>query len=244
MCDFIARTNWSNIKSNYFVDTIIIFNLSYYINIMITVTLVNHSTLCHAFFFFPPKYYLHKSRTIFHIDLYVFNIHTKVPNGTNKLNHVKRSAVVQNELFWIPYSRMNHLCCDWNKRMLTIVQNTFCNCCAWWLSLVDEKFVIDESFTVFIIIFLDLVLQMMLQNLIASFQQGTMALCMRVVPPASSLLFKSMKHCSQGNSNCVKNANTGNHTIISWTQLQRKILLGFLYKRETTCYPSCVSCKI
>jgi hypothetical protein len=33
MCDFIARTNWSNIESNYFVDTIIIFNLSYYTNI-------------------------------------------------------------------------------------------------------------------------------------------------------------------------------------------------------------------
>ncbi len=37
MCDFIARTNWSNIKSNYFVDTIIIFDLSYYTNITITV---------------------------------------------------------------------------------------------------------------------------------------------------------------------------------------------------------------
>ncbi len=33
MCDFIARTNWPNIESNYFVNTIIIFNLSYYTNI-------------------------------------------------------------------------------------------------------------------------------------------------------------------------------------------------------------------
>ena len=33
MCDFIARTNWSNIGSNYFVNAIIIFNLSYYTNI-------------------------------------------------------------------------------------------------------------------------------------------------------------------------------------------------------------------
>ncbi len=33
ICDFIARTNWSNIESNYFVDTIIIFDLSYYTNI-------------------------------------------------------------------------------------------------------------------------------------------------------------------------------------------------------------------
>jgi hypothetical protein len=40
---------------------------------------------------------------------------------------------------------------------------------------------------------------------------------------------KSMKHCSQGSSNRVKNANTGNHTLISQTQIQKKFLLGFLY---------------
>ncbi len=33
MCDFIARTNWLNIKSNYFLNTIIIFDLSYLKNI-------------------------------------------------------------------------------------------------------------------------------------------------------------------------------------------------------------------
>ncbi len=33
MCDFIARTNLSNTESNYFVHTIIIFDLSYYTNI-------------------------------------------------------------------------------------------------------------------------------------------------------------------------------------------------------------------
>ena len=93
MCDFIARTNWSNIKSNYFVNTIIIFNLSYYTNITSTVTFVNHLTLCRAFLFFFPKYYPHKSGTIFHIDLYVFQFLTEVSNSTNKLNHVKRSAV-------------------------------------------------------------------------------------------------------------------------------------------------------
>jgi hypothetical protein len=43
------------------------------------------------------------------------------------------------------------------------------------------------------------------------------------------LLSKSMNHCSQGSSNRVKNANTGNHTLISRTQIQRKFLLGFLY---------------
>ncbi len=144
MCDFIARTNWSKIKSNYFVHTIIIFNLSYYTYITITVTFMNQPMLCHAFFFFPPKYYLHKSCTIFHINLYVFNIHTEIPNGTNKLNHVKRSAVFQNEPFGIPYRRMNHLCRDWNKRMLTIVWNTICNCHAGWLPLVNERFVTDK----------------------------------------------------------------------------------------------------
>ncbi len=153
MCDFVARTNWSNIESNYFVDTIIIFNLSYYTDIMITVTFVNQAMLCRAFFFFPPKYYLHKSCTIFHIDLYVFNIHTEISNGTNKLNHVKRSAVFQNKPFGIPNGRMNHLCCHWNKRMLTIVQNIFYNPRAQWLPLVDERFVLDELVAVSIIFF-------------------------------------------------------------------------------------------
>jgi hypothetical protein len=74
MRDFIARTNWSNIESNYFVHTIIIFDLSYYTNIMMTVTFVNHPMLCHVFFFFSPKYYLHKSCTIFDIDLYILSI--------------------------------------------------------------------------------------------------------------------------------------------------------------------------
>ncbi len=125
MCDFVARTNWSNIKSNYFVDTIIIFNLFYYTNITVTVTFVNQATLCRAFFFSPPKYYSHKSCTIFHIDLYMFNTQTETSNGTNVLYYVKRLAVFQNKPFWIPYSRMNHLCHHWNKQMLTIVQNTF-----------------------------------------------------------------------------------------------------------------------
>ncbi len=127
MCDFDARTNWSNIKSNYFVNTIIIFNLSYYTNITITVTFVNHLTLCHAFFFFSPKYHPHKSCTIFHINLYVFNILTEVSNGTNKLNHVKRSALFKNKSLGIPCGNMNHPCRDWNKRMLTIIQNTSFN---------------------------------------------------------------------------------------------------------------------
>ncbi len=143
MCGFIARTNWLNIKSNYFVNTIIIFNLSYYTNIAITVTFVNHLVLCHAFLFFSPKYHLHKSCTIFHINLYVFNILTEVSNSTNKFNHVKWLAVFLNKPFGIPYGTMNHPCHDWNKRMLAIIQSTSFNRRAWWLPLVNERLVIN-----------------------------------------------------------------------------------------------------
>jgi hypothetical protein len=130
MCYFIARTNWSNIESNYFVHTIIIFDLSYYMNITITATSVNQEMPCHAFSFFSPENYLHKSGAIFHIDLYVFNIHTEIPNDTSKLNHVRWLAVFQNKPFGISYGRMNHLYRHWNKHMLTIVLNTFYNHCA------------------------------------------------------------------------------------------------------------------
>jgi hypothetical protein len=88
---------------------------------MITVTFVKQAMLCHAFSFVSPENYPHKSGAIFHIDLYVFNIPMEIPNGTNKLNHVKRLPVFQNKPFQIPYGRMNHPCHDWNKRMLTIV---------------------------------------------------------------------------------------------------------------------------
>jgi hypothetical protein len=88
---------------------------------------MNHLTLCHAFFLFFSKHYPNKSCHIFHINLYVFNIHAEIPNGTIKLNRVKWSAIFQNEPFRIPYGKMNHLCRDWNKRMLTFVQNTVYN---------------------------------------------------------------------------------------------------------------------
>ncbi len=73
MCHFVARTNWPIIKSNYFVNIIIIFNFSYYTNILITVTFVSQPTLCRAFVFFPQTsmYYPHKSRAIFYINLYL-----------------------------------------------------------------------------------------------------------------------------------------------------------------------------
>jgi hypothetical protein len=44
-----------------------------------------------------------------------------------------------------------------------------------------------------------------------------------------SLHSSRLKHYSQGSSNHVKNANTDNHTLIAQTQLQRKILIGFLW---------------
>ncbi len=148
MCNFVARTNRSNIESNYFVHTIIVFNLPYYTNVTITVTFVNQVTLYCAFVLFSPENYPHKSGAIFHINLYVFYIRMEIPNGTNKLNHVKWLAVFQNESFTIPYGRINHLRRHWNKCMLTIVQNTFYSQRTQWLPLVNEKFVIDNSVAV------------------------------------------------------------------------------------------------
>jgi hypothetical protein len=109
--------------------------------------------LCCAFSFISPENYPHKSGAIFRIDLYVFIIPTEIPTRTNKLYHVKQLAVFQNKPFQIPYGRMNHLCRDWNKCMLTIVQNTLCNRRAQWLPLVNKRYVIDESVAVSIFFF-------------------------------------------------------------------------------------------
>ncbi len=131
MCNFVARTNWSNIKSNYFMHLIIVFNLPYYTNVTNTITFVNQVTLSCTFLLFPPENYPHKSGTIIQINLYVFYMHTEISNGTRKLfYHVKWSAVFLNEPFAIPYGRMNHLHRHWNKCMLTIIQNTFYSRCA------------------------------------------------------------------------------------------------------------------
>ncbi len=64
---------------------------------------------------------------------------------------------------------MNHLHHYWNRRMLTIAQITFCNHCAQWLSLTDERFVINESVAV-AIIFFGLGVTNHAANLIASVQ--------------------------------------------------------------------------
>ncbi len=169
MCDFIARTNWSNIKSNCFVHTIIIINLSYYTNIMITVTFVNQPTLCHAFFFFSPENHPHKFGAIFHIDLYIVSMYTKVPNGTNKLNHVKQSAIVQNNLLhsqtaeWIIFTVTEITVCSplFNTPFATVMLDGF---------LLLMK---GSSLTNWLpspSLFSDWVWQMMLPNLISSFQ--------------------------------------------------------------------------
>ncbi len=94
MCNFVARTNWSNIKNNYFMHSIIVLNRTYYTNVTITITFVNQVMLSHTFLLFPPENYPHKSGAIFQIDLYVFYLHMEIPNGTHKLHHVKRLAVV------------------------------------------------------------------------------------------------------------------------------------------------------
>jgi hypothetical protein len=91
-----------NIKSNYFMHPIIVLNLPYYTSVTITVTFVNQVTLSRTFLLFPPENYPHKSGTIFQINVYVFYIHTEIPNGTHKLHHVKRSAVFQKKQFKIP----------------------------------------------------------------------------------------------------------------------------------------------
>ncbi len=53
------------------------------------------------------------------------------------------------------------------------------------------------------------------------------------------LKFKSEYYLRINIGSRVKNANTGNHTLISWT-----MLIGFIYFKETTRQPRYVSCKI
>jgi hypothetical protein len=72
MCNFVARTNRSNIESNYFLYTIIVFDLPNYTNVTITSTFINQVVLCHTFVLFLPENDPHKSGAIFQIDLYVF----------------------------------------------------------------------------------------------------------------------------------------------------------------------------
>jgi hypothetical protein len=229
MCDFIARTNWLNIKSNYFVHTIIIFNLSYYTNITITVTLMNHLTLCRALFLFFPKYYPHKSCTIFHINLYVFNIYTEIPNGTNKLNHVKRSAVFQNKPFGIPYSRMNHFAMTGISVCSRLFKTPFTTVMLNGILLLMKGSSLT-NWSLFPSFFFDLVWQMMLLSLTALFEWGTMVLWMRVVPPARSSLSKSMKHSSHGNSNRVKMQTPA---ITLWF-LEQCLLGFFILEKQLT----------
>ncbi len=128
MCYFVARTNWSNIESNYFMHSIIVLNLPYYTNVTTTITFINQVMLSRTFLLFPQENYPHKSGAIFQVNLYLFDVHTKISNGSHKLHHVKRSAVFQDKPFAILYGGMNHFHCHRNKCMLAIIQITFSSC--------------------------------------------------------------------------------------------------------------------
>jgi hypothetical protein len=107
---------------------------------------------------------------------------------------------------------MNHLCCHWNKHILTIVQNTLCNRRARWLPLVDEGFVIDKLVTVFIIFFgLGVTNDTAKPDCIrptgddGSLYEGHLSGKLIIIEINETLLSRL-----QGSSNHVKNANTGN----------------------------------
>jgi hypothetical protein len=196
------------------MNTIIIFNLSYYTNITITITFMNQLMLCHAFFFFPPENYLHKSCAIFHINLYILTIHTEVPSSNNKLNYMKWSAVLQNKPLSFRDSKMNHICHYWNKRMLTIVQITFCNRRAQWLPLINERFVINKSVAVSIIFFgLGVTNDAAKPNCAlpigedGSSNDGRSSGKLIVIKINEAQLSRKQQLC--------QNASTGNHTLIS-----------------------------
>jgi hypothetical protein len=152
----------------------------------------------------------------------------EIPNGTNRLNHVKRSAVFhfQSKPFGIPYGRINHLCRDWNKRMLTIVLDGFllsmkCSSSTNWLpspSFIFGLGVTNDAAKP------DCTLP---TGDDGSLYEGRSSGNLIIIKINETLLSKkqqscqkckhqkSMKHYSQGSNNRVKNANTGNHTLIS-----------------------------
>ncbi len=183
--------------------------------------------LCCAFFLFPPKYYLHKSRAIFHINMYILSICTEVPY-TAPMNltiwsgwpSFKTSLLHFLTSEWIIFAVTGVSLCSplFKTPFATVVLNDFL------LSMKGSSSTNQSPSPSF---FSDLVWQTMLPNLIAIFLWGTMVLRMRVDPLASSLLLKSMKHCSQGSRNCVKNANTSNHTLIFEHSFKEKFNMGF-----------------
>ncbi len=141
----------------------------FYILLMYLVTFVNQVMLCCAFVLFSPENYSHKSGAIFHIDLYAFYIHTEIPNGTNKLNHVKRSAVFQNKPFlqshtaeWIIVAITGISVCSplFKTPFTAAVLNGF---------LLSMKGLSSTTRLLFSSFFSDLVWQTMLPNPTASF---------------------------------------------------------------------------
>ncbi len=209
MCDFVVRTNWSNTKSNYFVDTIVTFNLSYYTNIMIVITFMNQATLCRAFFFVLQSITctspVPSSTSICTCLIFTQKFLTAPTSFTmwSSWPSFKTNLSESNKAEWIIFAMTGISICLplFKTPFTTIVLND---------SLSSMKGSSLTNWLPFPFFFLDLVWQTMLPSPTASFHQGTMVLRMSIVSPASSLLFKSMKHCSHGSSNLVKNANTGN----------------------------------
>jgi hypothetical protein len=66
---------------------------------------------------------------------------------------MKRLVVFQNKPLAFGDSRMNHHHRYWDKRMLTIVEITFCKRHALWLPLVNKKYAINELVAISIVFF-------------------------------------------------------------------------------------------
>ncbi len=184
MCDFITRTNWSNIESNYLVDTIIIFDLSYYTNIMITVTFVNQAMLCHAFFFFLQRITRTSpvpSSTSICTCLIFTRKFIMAPTSLTMWSgwpSFKTNLSESHMAEWIIFAVTGISVCSplFETPFATVVLDGFL------LSMKGSSSTNPSPFP----FFFDLVWKTMLPSPTASFQQGTMVLCMRVVHPASS----------------------------------------------------------
>ncbi len=128
-----------------------------------------------------------------------------------------------------PYGRMNHLCCDWNKCMLNIVWNTLWNCRAWWLPLVNERFVIGKLVAVSIIFFRTWCDKLCCQAQLHPSNRGRWFFLWG--------LFIWRAHCYQNQWNTalmeaailLKMQTPAITLLISWT-----MLIGVLYFIETT----------
>ncbi len=170
MCNFVARTNRLNIKSNYFVHTIIVFDLPYYTNVRITVTFDNQVMLCRAFFLISPENYPHKSGAIFHINLYMFYIHTEnfltAPTSLTMWSgwpSFKTNLLQSHMAEWIIIAITGISVCSplFKTPFTAIVLNGF---------LLSMKSLSSTTWLLFSFFFFDLVWQTILPSPTASFQ--------------------------------------------------------------------------